>query len=452
MTRFGPEDAKRLALQLSGGRVFRNGAGWKTFCPLCQSETRRRKPRPTLSITGRSGKILVHCHRCKSGGLTIVHKLVSLGLLPNQFRRTSAALTVVDTVRAAMGAAVWIGTPKATDRRVLIAVTQIAERCRREDFGASIREVALLALLNKTTVWRSLDRLSNAGWLEKISGAQDQRSAIWRLRVPKEVADRGATIQRAGSRRVRLLQVDPSSQRGGRADLSRSVIPSSHDAFRWGKGLGAIKGQIYELLKMPLTAAEIAELLGYKTPRSARVHLQKLIGHGLARRGADGRYERGDAALDTVADRLGVLGETAAQRERYRRETATWQTWWRAYEQWKETGEVIDPETGVVLESRNMPRERATMANFRLRVLAGRVINADAFHRVDQLQPLPNALNLEAETAFASPQEASREPISSSGGALDPALEAAVAKVQQRFPDARLVEVRNPLSSCVHDR
>jgi hypothetical protein len=83
----------------------------------------------------------------------MIRELVRLGLLPNLFRKTSAALAVVDEVRAAIGAAVWIGTAKATDRLVLFAVIRIVERCRKEEVGVSVREVALLASQNPATVW-----------------------------------------------------------------------------------------------------------------------------------------------------------------------------------------------------------------------------------------------------------------------------------------------------------
>jgi len=376
----------------------------------------------------------VCCHRCKREGIEIISELVRLTLLPNFFRTNSAAVAVVDSVRAAMCGAIWIGTAKATDRLVLFALTEIGERCLKEEFGASVREVALLARQNPVTVWRSLNRLATAGWLERIACARDERAAIWRLKVPEEAADRGATISHAGERRIGLLQSDPS-HRGDRADSSHSVIPFSHDAFRWGKGLGAVKGQIYELLKMPLTASEVAELLGYKYPRSARVHLQKLIQHGLVQRGEDGRYERAEADLDVVAEHLGTLGATVAQHERYRRERASWQAWWRAYEHWKRTEEIIDPETGVLLESGNRLHKRATMADFQRQVLSGRMLNADAVPRVEHFPPPPNVPNLNLEIVLPSEPAAQREPFCL-GGELDPALAAAVARVQQTFSSA----------------
>jgi DNA-binding transcriptional ArsR family regulator len=68
-----------------------------------------------------------------------------------------------------------------------------------------------------------------------------------------------------------------------------------------------VKGQVYSLLEMPLKATELAELLGYKSPSNARVHLRKLVEHGLVRHRADHRYERGDGYLDRLPTSSGFL-------------------------------------------------------------------------------------------------------------------------------------------------
>lgn len=297
--------------------------------------------------------------------------------------------------------------------------------------------MALRSHLNEATVWRSLGRLAKAGWLENIAGARDERAAIWRLKIPKEAGDRRATIQRAEKGRDRLLQVDPSLRADGRADLSGPVIPFLHDAFRWKRGLGPIKGEIYSLLEKPLKVNEVAELMGYRSLRNARVHLKKLVQHGLVQRGADGRYERGEADLDAVADHLGTLGATAAQDARYRRERASCQALQRAYETWKRTGEVVDPETGLVLESGEVPPKRATKAAFRRQVLSGRMLNEETCPRVEKLRPL-DAQTFDASTALESPQ-AARSELIRPGGALDSALSAAIGMIEQAFPGATLV-------------
>lgn len=96
-------DAKRIAYELGDGRrIFKNRDGWKTYCPLCESSSRRRRPRATLSLTIRDGQILVYCHRCRSDRVAIIRELVRRRLLPNNFRESSMALVLIEEVRAAV--------------------------------------------------------------------------------------------------------------------------------------------------------------------------------------------------------------------------------------------------------------------------------------------------------------------------------------------------------------
>ena len=373
---FSSDHVERIALELSDERrVFRNGDGRKSFCPLCQSENRRHRPRPTLSIAVRDGKILLYCHRCETEGTAIIRELVRRGLLPDLFRDASASLALLKKVRAAMEADVWTGTAKATDRLVLNALIGISGRCYKEDFGASVREVALLARLHESTASRSLHRLKNCGWVQKTKPALGEKAAVWRLQEPRRATDQRATNILAEKEGDRLFHADPFFSRGDRAGLPRLVAPFVHDVFRWRTGLGAIRGQIYALLSVPLRAREIASALGFKHTRNVRIHLKTLANHGLVRRGFDCRYERGDAQPDAVAAQLGVLGACEKQAARYKRDRDRFRRLERACEHWKKTGEVVDPETGEVLGVDAKPSTRAGRAVFRRRVLQHQVAN-----------------------------------------------------------------------------
>lgn len=170
------DDARRIAFELSNGRrFFRNGDGWKTFCPLCDSNSGRRKPRPTLSLTVRDGKLLVYCHRCNSDRVAILRELVRRNLLPDTFHESSKALAAVNEVCAATEATSWRGIARTTDLAVLQVLLGIARQCRKTDFNAAVRQIAERALVNAATVSRSLRRLIGAGWLRQIApsrGAQ----------------------------------------------------------------------------------------------------------------------------------------------------------------------------------------------------------------------------------------------------------------------------------------
>jgi DNA-binding transcriptional ArsR family regulator len=178
----------------------------------------------------------------------------------------------------------------------------------------------------------------------------------------------------------RLLTVDEAAVTLRRSRQYRSAPPFDHDLFRSGKGLGPTKGRIYRLLAVSTTAGEIAKTLGYKHTRNARHHLQELAKEGLVHRLNDGRYERTDIDLDAVAERHGVLGAQARQRARHCEERVHWKRWHSAFESWRQTGEIVDPETGEVLESQHIPDKRARMSAFRYRVLSIRLRRTEATH------------------------------------------------------------------------
>jgi predicted transcriptional regulator len=302
--------------------------------------------------------------------VAIIRELVHRGLLPNNFRESSMGLALIDEVRAATALITWKGSAATTDLKVLQALFKIMKQCGKAIFGASARDAGERARVDRGTASRSLRRLVRAGWLEKITPARGASAATWRLRIPTDGADRDATIQHAGRAGDGLSQIDPCFSRGDRAGLSRSVPPFDHDLFRCGKGLGPTKGRIYSLLAEPMTAPEIANQFAYKHSRNATIHLQELAREGMVHRLDDGRYERKDVDLDAVAERRGVLGAQARQRARHGVEREKWRLWWEAFEHWRQTGEIIDPETAEMLEGQAIPGKRARMRAFRYRVLS----------------------------------------------------------------------------------
>jgi hypothetical protein len=118
-----------------------------------------------------------------------------------------------------------------------------------------------------------------------------------------------------------------------------------------------------------MTADEIAKAMDYKHTRNATLHLHVLTKESLIRRLSDGRYERTNVDLDAVAERHGVLGAQARQRARHCKERVHWKGWYSAFEHWRQTGEVVDPETGEILDSQEIPGKRVRMRTFRQRVL-----------------------------------------------------------------------------------
>jgi hypothetical protein len=123
-------DGERIARALGDGRrVFKNRDGWKTYCPLCNSRSRRRRPRATLSLTIRDGKILVYCHRCCADPVAIIRELVLLDRLPNYFRDSSMTLALVNEGCAAAANVTWKGIAETTDVKVLQTLFEIIKQC-----------------------------------------------------------------------------------------------------------------------------------------------------------------------------------------------------------------------------------------------------------------------------------------------------------------------------------
>src|SRR5258708_2401193 len=143
LKRFSSEDVYRIARKLAGDRrIPKNRNGWKTFCPLCRPESRRRRPRPTLSVTARDGEILVYCHRCRRPGVDIIRELVRRELLPNFSKKSSTSFTLLQEIRIAISNAAWNGHAKTTELLVLEFLIEIVTNCRKVEFGASVLQVA----------------------------------------------------------------------------------------------------------------------------------------------------------------------------------------------------------------------------------------------------------------------------------------------------------------------
>ena len=118
-----------------------------------------------------------------------------------------------------------------------------------------------------------------------------------------------------------------------------------------------------------MSPRDIATTLGYKNVRNARLHLGVLERDGLVRRSSDGVYERSARNLDEAAKSLGVLGATEKQGERYRLQSSNWGRWCDAFDHWRQTGEVTDPDTGELVATESIPHKGTSIHTFRQRVL-----------------------------------------------------------------------------------
>jgi hypothetical protein len=275
---------------------------------------------------------------------------------------------LANEVERALATASWNGVAATTDLAVLRFLIEVTRQSCKTEVGAAVRTVAEKARVAISTVSCSLRRLVAAGWVTRVTRAKGGSAAIWHIRVPKTWADRTQTLPSDREACDRLYVFDPRGPKGSRADVCRPVPSFDHDLFRW-RGLGKSKGRIYALLAVPLRTSQIASALHYRDAGNARVHLRVLVKKELVKRGADGCYARTDADLDALAAQLGVKGSSDRQKARHRVERESWRRWSQAFEHWRRTGQIIDPETGEMLESQEVPNRNVKMHTFRQRVL-----------------------------------------------------------------------------------
>jgi len=97
----------------------------------------------------------------------------------------------------------WHGRGALTDRAVLLAHCNIAERARNSRYGASVREVAERAKVSIETARRSQLRLCRQGWLRPVKWSDGLMPTVWTLVLPKhQSSDQGETfhVRRTGNR------------------------------------------------------------------------------------------------------------------------------------------------------------------------------------------------------------------------------------------------------------
>lgn len=179
-------------------------------------------------------------------------------------------------------------------------------------FGASHRRVADAAGITKDTSTRCLDDLVASGWLAR-HGQKSNATTLWTVEVPpyRGFIDAGQDSRPAGFRR----------------GIDSRTVPT-HDAFRH-RALGIATRRVMDVLQhcaVSVSAEAVADFLFVSTS-TARGHLRKLEGHGLAEEVRPDRWRAVDvpvANLDVIAERLNAAGVGERQRRRHERERETY--------------------------------------------------------------------------------------------------------------------------------
>lgn len=237
--------------------------------------------------------------------------------------------TVLSRLRASPGR--WGGTEAAASRgSVLTALTYLTVQTGRREVCASIRDLALVAGVGRTTAATALRALRADGFIVLVRPHVGADAAVWKLgRRFSTAADTLRPHQLKNTRppadlflhRAALIQ-----------DLEGQLTDSRHDLFT-RDGLGRLAGRLYGLLReLPaLTVDTAATLLGV-TPGHAGTILSRLRHSKLIVKHRDG-WARGRRDLrNTAARLLGVFGVLARRESRYQAERVVW-AWWLAERQ-----------------------------------------------------------------------------------------------------------------------
>jgi DNA-binding MarR family transcriptional regulator len=194
----------------------------------------------------------------------------------------------------------WTGVQGRTDRAVLDAMLSLQRHAREEEFGASARQVAEQAGVDKETASRSIGRLCDerspgGPWVERTSTGSRGRGSRY-VFVPQE--------------RIEMSLV-------AEADIEAGIPSAAHDVWRRG-GLGPLGRAICLHVQRhgPRTPTELGKALGAH-PKSISKRLSRMAEHGVMA-SSNGCWSLVDEVdWDVVAFEMSTLWRGAKQRQRH---------------------------------------------------------------------------------------------------------------------------------------
>jgi hypothetical protein len=221
----------------------------------------------------------------------------------------------------------WGRTEKAVHQRtVLSAIAYLSLQTGKRVVAASIRDLALMGGLGRTTAANALTALAEDGYLEAVTASDSGNAAEWQLTAKLSTTSGTLRSQQLDNPRppeLFNLRIEFLTT------LERQLTDGRHDLFTRG-GLGHTAGQLYALLGQhtSLTIGSAAHVLGISI-RHATTILSRLRHHRLVVKHRNG-WARAKRDLRTIAARIiGVAGVLVDRADRYRFEREVW-AWWQA--------------------------------------------------------------------------------------------------------------------------
>jgi Bifunctional DNA primase/polymerase, N-terminal/DeoR-like helix-turn-helix domain len=254
----------------------------------------------------------------------------------------------VAAARTQLYATAWPGKAGCTNRKVLEALLQVAERAAEEPFSASERQLSELSLVPQKTIHAALLRLERERcWFTRASKGRGQHASSFVLAVDAASATRQDSTHN-------VITITSPTHVNSDDDSHALFDDASHDLWaspaRGRPSLGPSAGIVHAALHR--TGGATTRQLSEQLPLSRgtiRRNLNRLAEVGLAAR-ADGRvWLAVEADLDKLAADLGVVGTRARLRTIHELDRRGYRnaTRMRAQQQ----GCTVDLETGEMLDA-----------------------------------------------------------------------------------------------------
>ncbi|MBF4632696.1 helix-turn-helix domain-containing protein [Clavibacter michiganensis subsp. phaseoli] len=215
----------------------------------------------------------------------------------------------------------------ASRRSILTALTYLTLQTGKRTVAASIRDLALMAGLGRSTAQRALQTLTEAGFVARVTAADAGNAAEWRVTWRVSTGYGAVGSQPLDNPRP------PAELFAHRAELvallEHELTDQRHDLFTRA-GLGHLAGRLYATLgqHVSLTVDSAARVLGVSIRHTGTI-LSRLRRHRLIKTRTDGWARAARDLRDAAARTLDVLGNLADRAHRYQAEREVW-AWWNA--------------------------------------------------------------------------------------------------------------------------
>ena len=266
----------------------------------------------------------------KAQEIASLHKVLPPARELRDLAELDAIVTDVDDLlqRFRVNAGRWGNSEVAVSQRtVLTALAYLTLHTGKRVVAASIRDLALLSGVGRTTAATALHALTKGGFVQPVRSHDGANAAEWKLTGHFSTASDTVRSQPLKNPRppaelfpLRKALVD---------QLESQLMDQRHDLFTRA-GLGHLAGRLYAALRDrgSVTVESAAGLLGVSARHAATV-LSRLRQSKLLVQVKDGWIRSRQDLRNRAAQALGVLGMLAARAERYAAEREVW-AWWQA--------------------------------------------------------------------------------------------------------------------------